>query len=101
MPMNPARQRNGHGEAKVNVNKDLDDKATKATMPREGSRDGHDGHDEDDEGAVPTAGVVADRYPNRTAQREMDRQEHIRRAEEMGATHGQATRHADEELGGH
>jgi hypothetical protein len=45
--------------------------------------------------------LARDRYPNLTAQREMDRQEHVRRAREMGATRKQASKHADSELGGH
>ena len=42
-----------------------------------------------------------DRYPNMRAHREMDRQQHIKAARAMGATRGQASRHADEEVGGH
>lgn len=44
---------------------------------------------------------MTDRFPNMTAQRDLDREEHVRRAQEMGATRRQASRHADEEVGGH
>jgi len=54
---------------------------------------------EDDPDAVPVA--APDRYPNMTARREMDRQEHVKRAREMGATRKQASMHADAEAGGH
>ena len=54
---------------------------------------------QDDETAVPILAV--DRYPNMTAQREMDRQEHVKRARGMGLTRKQASKHADEEVGGH
>jgi hypothetical protein len=36
-----------------------------------------------------------------TAQKELDRHEHIKRAREMGLTRKQASKHADEEVGGH
>lgn len=42
-----------------------------------------------------------ERYPNLRAQEEMDRQQHVRAAREMGATRAQASRHADSEVGGH
>ncbi|MEA3166768.1 MAG: hypothetical protein QOJ26_1642 [Thermoplasmata archaeon] len=42
-----------------------------------------------------------ERFPNLAAQRDWDRAEHIRAAEEMGATHRQASKHASEEVGDH
>lgn len=45
--------------------------------------------------------MANDRFPNMTAQKEMDRQEHVTRAREMGATRKQASIHAGEEAGGH
>ena len=54
---------------------------------------------DDDADAIPVMAV--DRYPNLTAQREMDRQEAVRRARELGATRKQASKHADSEVGGH
>ena len=44
------------------------------------------------------AAIDPEKYPNLAAQREMDRQEHVKRAREMGATRKQASRHADEDL---
>lgn len=72
----------------------------RANRPRRRPRGAGPRRDGEDEGdAVPVLAV--DRYPNMTAQREMDRQEHVRRARQMGATRKLASRHADEEVGDH
>ena len=44
------------------------------------------------------AGIDPEKYPNLAAQRERDRQEHVKRAREMGATRKQASKHADEDM---
>lgn len=73
---------------------------TKAERPHRRNRGaGSERDGDDDMDAVPVA--ARDPYPNMTAQREMDRPEHVRRAREMGATRKQASIHADEETGGH
>ncbi len=43
----------------------------------------------------------ADKYPNLRAHEEWDREQHIKAARAMGATREQASRHADQEVGGH
>jgi hypothetical protein len=45
-----------------------------------------------------SAGIDPVKYPNLHAQREMDRQEHVKRAREMGLDRKQASRHADEHM---
>ena len=73
---------------------------SKATRPHRRNRGaGPERDGDDDEGAIPV--MARDPYPNMTAQREMDRQEHVKRARAMGATRKQASMHADEEAGGH
>ena len=75
-------------------------KAGRAGRPDRRPRGPRDeGAEDDDEGAAPA--VVQDRYPNMTAQREMDRLEHVRRGRAMGLTRKQASRHAADEVGDH
>lgn len=52
------------------------------------------------EGPLPDAAEPLDpvQYPNLAAQREMDRQQHVRLAREAGLTRKQASRHADDDL---
>ncbi|MHB1262595.1 MAG: hypothetical protein ACYC2H_12865 [Thermoplasmatota archaeon] len=64
--------------------------------PRHPDPDAPDDHDDHD-----GKGQDRDRFPNMTAQKDMDREESVRRAEELGATRKQATQHADDEVGGH
>jgi hypothetical protein len=71
----------------------------KANRPRRRPKGAGPRRDGDDDDAIPV--LAPDRFPNMTARREMDRQEHVRRAREMGATRKQASQHADQEVGGH
>jgi hypothetical protein len=75
----------------------------KANRPKRRPKGAGPKRDGDDDEAIPVLATdrSPNRYPNMTAQREMDRQEHMRRARELGATRKQASRHADEEVGGH
>lgn len=67
--------------------------------PRRNRGAGPERDGDDDTDAIPVA--TRDPYPNMTAQREMDRQERVRRARAMGATRKQASIHADGESRGH
>ena len=72
-------------------------KANRPHRRPKGAGPQRDGGGEND--AVPA--LVVDKHPNITAQREMDRLEHVRRARDLGTTRKQASRHADDEVGGH
>ena len=72
-------------------------KAERPHRRNRGAGPERDGNDEGD--AIPV--MPRDPYPNMTAQREMDRQEAVKRARALGATRKQASKHADLEAGGH
>jgi hypothetical protein len=77
----------------VRTRSDRSQRRTKGAGPaRQGSRRREGGLEERSD---------EERYPNLRAQEEMDRQQHVRAAREMGATRAQASRHADSEVGGH
>ena len=74
-------------------------KAKSARTRRRNRGAGPERDGDDDVDAIPVS--ARDPYPNMTAQREMDLQEHVKRARQMGATRKQASKHADLEAGGH
>lgn len=74
---------------------------TRSTRPRRRNRNAGPSRSRKAQPPLPDAVEVLDerKYPNLAAQREMDRQLHVRQARKMGLTRKQASQHADEHVG--